>query len=192
MEIGDSWTGETIELAQPEREILRATDLMLRRYYPRAASARTSSTSAGASHQPPVVLYVAYYQSQRTGATYHSPRNCLPGSGWQFTEQRKTVVRGPYGGDALVNEAIVQNGLDRQIILYWYQDRGRILASEYSAKLYLMWDALTKNRSDGAMVRVSVAVGTDVAEARRLAIRFVGDTWRLLSDHLAGQALPGR
>lgn len=190
MEIGDSWTGEALEIPEDQVEILRATDLLLRNYYPLQQSGRTPAASAAVFPRQPVVLFVAYYQTQQTGATYHSPKHCLPGSGWHFASTAKTRVPGPYGDRAEVNEAVIQNGLEQQVLLYWYQDRGRVLSSEYSAKFYLMWDALTQNRSDGALVRVSVKVETDVAEARSRALRFIGDMWHPLSRFLATNPLP--
>jgi EpsI family protein len=146
-----------------------------------------SSASAGAAPTvPPVVLYVGYYRSQRTGATYHSPQHCLPGAGWQITELRRVALPGPGGSNVTVNEVIVQKGLSRQLMLYWYQDRGRVVASEYWAKAYMVWDSLTKNRSDGALVRVSVQVERDLAPAREQVNRFIVDMWRPLTDALPG------
>jgi EpsI family protein len=179
MVLADRWTAETDELPARQLEILRASEVLLRHYRPLEPPA--VATSGG---QLPVSLFVAYYESQRTGATYHSPRHCLPGAGWQITSLNRVTVPSPYGGEAEINEALIQSGLAKQLILYWYQDRGRIVASEYVAKAYLMWDSLTKHRSDGALVRVSVVVDDDVAEARRRALEFVEDMWRPLTDAL--------
>ncbi len=104
-------------------------------------------------------FYVGYYASQRTGATYHSPLNCLPGSGWAMTEPSRLTVT-PAGGGAPfeANRYIIQKGNQKQLLLYWYQGRGRSVASEYWGKIYTVIDSLQRRRSDGAMVRVMVPV----------------------------------
>ena len=105
---------------------------------------------------PPVNLYVAYYASQRTGEAAHSPRSCLPGGGWRildFTQHEVAGVR--FNGAPLrVNRAIVQHGADRQLVYYWFQERGRDITNEYLVKWYLLEDALLRNRTDGALVRL--------------------------------------
>ncbi len=104
---------------------------------------------------PPVSLYIGYYQSQREGDTMHSPMNCLPGSGWQPVERdRITLSSGPGTAAVSVNRLLIEKGLDRSAVLYWYQSHGRVVAGEYASKVYLIYDALRMNRSDGAMVRV--------------------------------------
>ena len=87
-------------------------------------------TQEGQGRAMPLWLYVGYYQSQRTGSTYHSPKNCLPGSGWQFVESDHVSVPVSNGQSILINKVLIQKGLDKQVILYWYQDRGRVIASE--------------------------------------------------------------
>jgi EpsI family protein len=136
-----------------------------------------------------VQLYIGYYASQRTGATYHSPRNCLPGSGWQILESGTARVPGPDGRPVTVNEMLIGKGTDRMVALYWYQDRGRVVASEYLAKVYLVWDAATRHRTDGSMVRVLVPArddGDDVAEARSEGRAFAARLMPLLPAFLPG------
>ena len=108
-----------------------------------------------AAGEPFVSLYVGYYQSQREGDTMHSPLNCLPGAGWQpvVTEQMTLAPAGE-PDEITINRFVVQKGVDRAVVLYWYQSHGRVIASEYASKFYLVYDALRSNRSDGAMVRV--------------------------------------
>ena len=84
----------------------------------------------------------------------------------------------------VINRALVRKGADQQLILYWYHDRGRVIASEYWAKGYMVWDAVMKHRTDGALVRVSVPVMTTPDEAYRTALAFVTDIWPLLNDHM--------
>jgi EpsI family protein len=124
-------------------------------------------------------LYIGYYGSQRQGDTIHSPLNCLPGAGWEpVSEGRKTIVNVDAAGrDITVNRYIVQKGLDRQLVLYWYQSHGRVVASEYWSRAFLINDAIRLNRTDGSLVRVIVpiAVGADDdgAAAENLAEEFV-------------------
>jgi EpsI family protein len=122
----------------------------------------------------PVGLFVGYYESQRQGDTIHSPLNCLPGAGWQ--PMSRSIVSIPVAGQPPVtaNRILIQKGLERQVVLYWYQSQGRTIASEYWGKVYLVYDALRRNRSDAAMVRVVTPVlvseSTDApADARALA-----------------------
>jgi exosortase D (VPLPA-CTERM-specific) len=108
-----------------------------------------------------VNLYVAWYDSQRAGKSVHSPRTCIPGGGWQISEFEQVVVPGveAAGQPLRVNRAIISLGSERQLVYYWFQQRGRIITNEYLAKWFLFWDSLTRNRSDGALVRVIVPVG---------------------------------
>jgi EpsI family protein len=137
-----------------------------------------------------VGLYMGYYGSQRQGDTIHSPLNCLPGAGWEpVKEGRLTIADADGAGrDITVNRYIVQKGIDRQLVLYWYQSHGRVVASEYWSKAYLINDAIRLNRTDGSMVRViaPIAVGAqdDGAAAERLAEEFVRVIFPLLPAYL--------
>jgi EpsI family protein len=114
-------------------------------------------------------IYVGYYASQRTGATYHSPQNCLPGAGWVLGDPGSIDITASNGRTFRANRYIIENGRYREIMIYWYQGRGRIEASEYNDKLNTVWDSITRRRTDGAMVRVMTGVGTDQAAAERAA-----------------------
>jgi EpsI family protein len=129
-----------------------------------------------------VGLYIGYWKSQRSGDSIHSPLNCLPGAGWEPVSQTTLEVpdaRTPGAPPAVINRYVVQKGLERQLILYWYQSHGRIVASEYWSKFYLVADAVRFNRTDGAIVRiVSPITGTGPeaeANAERVALRFIND-----------------
>jgi len=119
-----------------------------------------------------VGLYVGYWQSQRQGETIHSPLNCLPGAGWEPVS-RSTISlsdpRQPSGPPMEINRYLIRKGLDREVVLYWYQSHGRITASEYWSKFYLMEDAVRLNRTDGAIVRVIAPVVGDAPDAERAA-----------------------
>jgi len=120
--------------------------------------------------QPPVNLYIAYFPSQKTGDTIHSPNHCLPGAGWTPTSRETVSLPAPDGSSFLVNRYIVSKGVERQLVLYWFQAHGRAVASEYWAKYYLVADSIRMNRSDGALVRLMSPMlhseTPDAAEAR--------------------------
>jgi exosortase D (VPLPA-CTERM-specific) len=107
-----------------------------------------------------VNLYVAYYASQRKGESVHSPKGCLPGGGWVIEQlDQRRLPGASLGGQPLtVNRAVIAHGSERQLVYYWFQQRGRVITNEYLVKWYLFWDSLTRNRSDGALVRVITAL----------------------------------
>jgi len=128
----------------------------------------------------PVALFIAYYGSQRTGAVIHSPLNCLPGAGWIPVDRRRTLVdvdaapfdeASPRGRRIEVNRVFIQKGEEQQLAFYWYQERGRVIASEYASRVFLMLDAARYGRTDGALVRVLTPVGFDAGDADRAASR---------------------
>ena len=146
------WSGKALEIDPAILRTLKVDDYLMRQY-------RNAEGEA-------IGLYVGFYQSQRQGATYHSPKNCLPGSGWSFVTSEKTdlhvVERN--GRPVAINQVVIRKGLDKLLVLYWYQDRGRIIASEYWAKIYLVVDAITKNRTDGAFIRITLPLTADDEE----------------------------
>jgi len=121
-----------------------------------------------------VWLWVAYYEEQRKGRAVHSPRACLPGGGWQLETfgQYRLDDMGPNGEPYEINRSVIAKGEMRQLVYYWFVERGRIQTNEYAVKWGIFWDALTRNRTDGALVRVTTFV-PDVAQMedadRRLA-----------------------
>ena len=147
--------GAAIKFDGLVENVLRATDYTMREYT--LADGRVAN------------VYVGYYASQRTGATYHSPQNCLPGAGWVMRDPQIIEITTPSGRSFKANRYIVENGIYREAMIYWYQGRGRISASEYSDKINTIIDSVKLNRSDGAMIRVMASVGTDEAAAFRAA-----------------------
>jgi EpsI family protein len=135
-----------------------------------------------------VGLYLGYYGSQRQGDTMHSPLNCLPGAGWAPLSNSRMPIRVAPDSEIVVNRYIIQKGLDRQLVLYWYQSHGRVVASEYWSKFYLIRDAVRLNRTDGALVRViaPIAIGSEDGgeAAERIATRFVRALYPMLSSYL--------
>src|SRR6266705_606497 len=182
--IGERWKGKEFGLDQAVLDVLKLSDYMMRGYVPLAQARGNGREGERGGATSPVWLYVGFYQSQRTGSTYHSPKNCLPGAGWQFVESDQVPVPVPGAGSITINKVLIQKGLDKQVILYWYQDRGRVIASEYWAKGYLIWDAMTKNRTDGALVRISVPVSSTTDQAYEQGLAFLQDLWPLLQDYM--------
>ena len=139
-----------------------------------------------------VGFYVGYHATQRQGASIHSPLNCLPGSGWIPAQQGRlvlTVDASPGGPPRSieVNRVIIEKGVDRQLVLYWYQSHGRVVASEYWGKIYSVADAIRWNRTDAALVRVIAPIASDgrnLEQAERAATDFVRDLFPLLTAYL--------
>lgn len=118
-------------------------------------------------------LYIAYFESQRTGTTIHSPKNCLPGSGWTPTVSTITSVALPDGRQVPMNLYLIRKGLEESVVLYWYQSHGRVVASEYKGKYYMVYDALRLNRTDAALIRVtSPVINGDEETAKKHAMAF--------------------
>jgi EpsI family protein len=158
-----SWSLHSEGVVEQEiKDVLKADELLTRSYVnPMAGNAAAN-------------LFVAYFKSQRTGRAPHSPKNCLPGSGWTSTVADRVQI--PIDGRAPIeaNRYIVQKGDAKSLVLYWYQSRDRVVASEYSAKVYVVADAIRYNRSDTALIRVVMPiVGNDEAAAERAAMDFV-------------------
>jgi EpsI family protein len=121
-------------------------------------------------------FYVGYYASQRTGATYHSPQNCLPGAGWVMSQPEPVEIKTASGKTFTANKFIIENGIYEEVMIYWYQGRGRAVASEYEDKVYTVLDSIFRRRSDGAMVRIMTSVGYSKTEATEAAIDLAGRT----------------
>jgi EpsI family protein len=130
---------------EPTMKVLRASDYLLRDYQ------RPDGKVAN--------FYVGYYATQRNGASYHSPLNCLPGSGWTLSNPDSVTISLPDGKSFVANKYVIQNGDYKSLMIYWYQGRGRAEASEYWGKIYTVIDSVLRRRSDGALVRVTVPLG---------------------------------
>ncbi len=154
------------------QDVLQADDILTRVYY-------SPSTNRGAS------LFVAYFKSQRTGQRPHSPKNCLPGSGWSPMTSGTVQIPVPGGRAIEVNQYVVSKGEDRSLVLYWYQSRNRVIADEYKARMYTIADALRYNRTETALVRVVVPVmGDGVDAAAKTAAEFVAAFFDPLRGYL--------
>jgi EpsI family protein len=110
-----------------------------------------------------IELFIAYYAIQHAGESMHSPKNCLPGAGWEIWDYG-TAKLALDGKNTALNEYFIQNGPARLIVLYWYQTRDRILANEYSAKAAFVWDRMTKGHTGGSIVRITTSERPQAAE----------------------------
>lgn len=139
-----------------------------------------------APEQPAVDLFLAYFPSQRTGDTIHSPRHCLPGAGWQFAQNSLVQLNDGAGRTLAVNYYVIAKGDQRQVVLYWYQAHGRVVANEYRAKFYQVLDAMRLNRTDGSLVRIitPVAGRESLESARGRAVEFAQRLLPLLGSYI--------
>lgn len=163
MQVGD-WHGRRQSLEGIYSDALQLDDYLLADY--------VNSAGEGLN------LYIPYYQSQRKGEAVHSPRSCLPGGGWQMRDFGQRTLTGVTlaGRPLRVNRALIELGNQRELVYYWFQQRGRIIDNEFVVKWYLFWDALTRHRTDGAMIRVITPIPAAGSEqdADRQITEFVG------------------
>lgn len=159
--------GSEIRFDEQVESVLRTTDYTMREYM--MPDGRIAN------------LYVGYYASQRTGATYHSPQNCLPGAGWVMHDPQQIDIKTPDGRTFSANRYIIENGVYKEAMIYWYQGRGHTEASEYTDKVNTIWDSVTRRRSDGAIIRVMTDVGTD----EESAINAAADLAARLAENLS-------
>ncbi len=167
----DTW--QDVQLDQETLNVLKADDILSRVYRERGTGEA-------------VDLFVAYFQTQRNGKAPHSPKNCLPGSGWTASESGAIDV--PIIGEThpiRINRYIVARGSNQSVVLYWYQSKDRVVASEFSAKIYTMLDAVRFNRTDTALVRVVTSVANgDTMTAEHSAVKFVKAVFEPLKSYL--------
>lgn len=140
--IGDWHMRQEFEIDKETRDVLKADDYLTRAY---------SDREGGAS------LFIAYFKTQRQGQSPHSPKNCLPGSGWEQVSSGRVDVP-VAGGSIHINQYIVEKGQQQSVVYYWYQSQGRVVADEFAAKFYLVTDSIRYHRSDTSLVRVVVPV----------------------------------
>jgi len=175
-----SWQGRNDYLTQYYLDELKLTDYVIVNF----TQSETHSN---------VNFYSAYYQSQRKGAVVHSPRSCIPGDGWQITsfEQREFPDMQLEGQALRVNRAIIQKGESRQLVYFWFQQRGRMITNEYMVKWYLFYDAIAMNRTDGALIRLVTPVDKveDITVADRRLQVFLKDFLPELPAYLPGKTI---
>lgn len=162
---------ETSSLEPGIVSLLKVDDYLMRRYVDGDGRA--------------IWLYVGYWSTQRKGAQIHSPRNCLPGAGWEPIEASRVTVAlpAPYG-PIVVNRYLIQKDREQQVVFYWYQSQGKAIAGELTAKLQMVRSAIARNRTDGALIRVSSPVTGGVTETTEGLVRYVQALYPILTDYL--------
>jgi exosortase D (VPLPA-CTERM-specific) len=171
-----TWSGRPTQLEPDVLKSLKATDYYIADFiHPNNARA-------------PVNLFIAYYDSLSRGAAIHSPRVCLPGSGWEFAsfEGRDFAGLSP-GMSGSFNRVVIQKGEHKSLMYYWFQQRERRTASEFGMKYYLLLDNLIDGRRDGALVRMLApitATGNGLADADNQLHAFAKDMLPRLKNHL--------
>jgi len=168
-----SWHLKRLGVIEPEvLEVLNADDTLNGFYEDRSGSRHAN-------------LFVAAFRSQRTGKAPHSPKNCLPGSGWTPVMSDEYSIDLGAAAPITVNRYVVSHGESRSLVLYWYQSRDRVVASEYTAKFWVILDAIRLNRTDTALVRVVVPiVDRDQDGATTVAVDFVKSFYGTLRQYL--------
>ena len=170
----DGWnSAEDIPLSKDVLDVLGAGDFLLRDYQNQDSRAH-------------VTLFLAYFPSQRTQDTIHSPQNCLPGAGWSPIESRRITISADGHAPFSANRYLVAKGQERHLVLYWYWAHDRGVASEYAAKFYLVADSIRMHRTDGSLVRISTGVklGQDLPSVDRLLIAFAKDLVPMLPTYV--------
>ena len=129
---------------------------------------------------------MAYYQSQRNGLAPHSPRVCIPGGGWSITDLNRVSIELDSGKMIPVNRAVIQNDKEKQMVYYWFKQRGRDIASEYWMKWYLLTDSLFRSRTDGSLVRITTPIGQKENEliADERLQGFLSMVYPLMTDYV--------
>jgi len=169
-----NWTMiQDLPLEKEVQQVLRADDTMNRRYVDQTAG-------------QDLFLFIAFFKTQRTGQSPHSPKNCLPGSGWeQITADRPLVNVPDWPRPIQINRYVVEHGVEKSVVLYWYQSHNRVIASEYAAKFWLVADAIRYRRSDTALVKIVVPVrNDDIETATKTGLTFTKQVFPDVVKHL--------
>jgi EpsI family protein len=169
-----NWAGTDVEISQDVRDVLGPGDFLLRVY-------RSDDET-----KPYTDLFIAYFPTQRAGDTIHSPKNCLPGSGWTPVDSHRITLSVDGHAPFVVNRYVISKGSDRQLVLYWYWAHNRAVASEYWAKIYLVTDSIRMNRSDGSLVRITSRMlpGESADSAVQRVLPFAGKVVPLLNQYI--------
>jgi EpsI family protein len=169
----DSWSTIQESEVDPETAVILKADDTLNRVY------RNTSTGAEAS------LFVASFRTQRNGKAPHSPKNCMPGSGWTQLSSENYPIDAGVGAPIVVNRYVIVHGQERELVLYWYQSRDRVVADEFKAKYWVVADAIRLNRTDTALVRVIIPVKDNNEDAAtRIGTDFIRSFFGTLREYL--------
>ena len=173
----DRWQGKTGYLEQIYIDALKLTDYIMNDY---------QSSDGGT-----VNLYSAYYSSQKKGASAHSPRSCIPGGGWRIASLTQKVIEGVSvdGTPLEVNRLVIQKDEVKQLVYYWFQQRGRVVSNEYMMKWWLFWDSMNDHRTDGALMRLTTILqpGQDLSIADKRLSEFSREIAPILPEFVPGK-----
>ena len=169
-----SWSGKVERFEQSIYDVLGVDDTFLCDY--RALDGRQ------------IQLYIGYYKSQREGDIIHSPKNCMPGSGWDIAKAsiEPLTVPGTSPAKIHISKLILEKGRQKQMAFYWFQSRGRIISSEYWEKIYLIRDAIFKHRTDGAFIRLIAPINEGEVQTTRAMTQFTTELFPILDQYLPG------
>jgi EpsI family protein len=134
-----------------------------------------------------IQLYIGFYKSQREGELIHSPKNCMPGSGWTIADVSlvKLNLKKSKGEPIKVIQLIMHKGSQRQVAIYWFHSRGRVISSEYFQKIYLVWDSITRHRTDGSFIRLlSLTTASDQTQTTQDLKRFAEQILPILDEYI--------
>jgi EpsI family protein len=132
-----------------------------------------------------VNIYVGFYQSQSKGDLIHSPKNCMPGAGWNIVQSSVIPIDLPKSGKTIkIAKLLLAKDGQKQIVYYWFQSRGRIISSEYMQKIWLVLDSITKNRTDGSFVRLIAPVIKNETETEVLLTQFADEVYPILNQFI--------
>ena len=161
----ENWYGKPVKLESDILAVLSPDDYIVSTYV------RPGTDDA-------IGLYVAYFEDQAKGAAPHSPEVCIPGAGWEIAALESRNLKSPIPGGGTINlkRAVVQKGKTRQLVYFWFRERDRDISDEYTAKFLVLWDSLVRNRSDGALIRLSTLIKPEEK---------ITDADRRLTDFLA-------
>ncbi len=171
VQIGE-WTGKVSHFDKKIYEILGVDDSFLCNY-------RNENNQT-------LQLYIGYYRSQREGDLIHSPKNCMPGAGWNIISSSIVTIDVPSQGPKKVIEMALNKANEKMIMLYWFQSRGRTISSEYWQKIYLVTDSIFKHRTDGSFVRLTAPVLKNEKETKRHLINFAKVLFPILEEYIPG------
>ena len=172
------WQGRVFHFEKRIYDILGVDDSFLCNY--------------SASNNKDIQLYIGYYKEQSEGELIHSPKNCMPGAGWDIVHSSLINLKVPGRGEEKIIKMILRKGKESQVMLYWFQSRGRIISSEYWQKIYLVWDSITKHRTDGCFVRLIAPVTVSEAYTTSYMKTFAQGLFPILDQYLPGSYLFSR
>ncbi len=169
-----SWQGSNLPISQAELDILGPGEFLMRDYRDQTET------------NPMVNLYIQYFPTQRAGDTPHSPKHCLPGNGWAWSNRPGTLVSLPGHAPFLASRAVLYKGDERQLVIYWYWAHDRAVASDYAAKYYLVADSIRLHRSDGALFRILTPLPPNEAEdaAQQRLLSFASNIVPLINQYV--------